>query len=90
MGIVPENQYLLGLEGAGIIKRLGKNTSPYKIGQRVLVYEKGTFGNRIIATTERVYALPDSISFEVRHIRTFCGTLSYMVYRKLQPSLLLI
>lgn len=62
MGIVPENQHLLGLEGAGTIRRPGSTS--YKVGQRVLVFEKGTFANRIIATTERVYPIPDSMSFE--------------------------
>ena len=65
MGIVPENQYLLGLEGAGIIKRVGKLACQYHVGQRVLVFEKGTFGNRIEATTERVHPIPDSMTFEV-------------------------
>ena len=65
MGIVPENQYLLGLEGAGIVRRVGKvAASQYHVGQRVLVFEKGTFGNRIIATTERTHAIPNSMSFE--------------------------
>ena len=62
MGIVPENEYLLGLEGAGTIRRAGSTS--YKVGQRVLVFEKGTFANRIIATTERVYPIPDWMSFE--------------------------
>lgn len=65
MGIVPENQHLLGLEGAGLIRRVGKHVESLKIGQRALVFEKGTFANRIIATVERVYPLPDSLSFEV-------------------------
>lgn len=64
MGIVPENQHLLGLEGAGVIRRVGKSVKSLKIGQRVMVFEKGTFANRIIATTERVYPLPDRVSFE--------------------------
>lgn len=64
MGIVPENQNLLGLEGAGVIKRVGASVDSLKVGQRVLVFEKGTFANRIIATTERVYPLPNNISFE--------------------------
>ncbi|KAF2119266.1 hypothetical protein BDV96DRAFT_596010 [Lophiotrema nucula] len=62
MGIVPENEHLLGLEGAGVIRRPG--TSNYKVGQRVLIFEKGTFANRLIATTERVYPIPDSMTFE--------------------------
>ena len=65
MGIVPENHHLLGLEGAGVVRRLGKGVKSFKIGQRVGVFEKGTFANRIIASTERTYALPDNLSFEV-------------------------
>ena len=66
MGIIPENQHLLGLEGAGVIRRVGRSASQFTVGQRVLVFEKGTFGNRIIATTERTYGIPDDMTFEVR------------------------
>ena len=62
MGIVPENEFLLGLEGAGTIRRAGSTN--YRVGQRVLVFEKGTYANRIIATTERVYPIPDSMTYE--------------------------
>lgn len=62
MGIVPENEFLLGLEGAGTIRRAGSTS--YRVGQRVLVFEKGTYANRIIATTERVYPIPDSMTYE--------------------------
>ena len=66
MGIVPENQSLLGLEGAGVIRRVGKNASAYIVGQRVIVNGRGCFANRIICPTDYVYHLPDSMSFEVR------------------------
>jgi D-arabinose 1-dehydrogenase-like Zn-dependent alcohol dehydrogenase len=62
MGIVPENEFLLGLEGAGTICRAGSTS--YRVGQRVLVFEKGTYANRIIATTERIYPIPDSMTYE--------------------------
>jgi NADPH:quinone reductase-like Zn-dependent oxidoreductase len=65
MGIVPENEHLPGLEGAGVIRRVGSLVSSLKVGQRVLVYEKGTFANRVQVTPERVYSLPTSMSFEV-------------------------
>ncbi|KAI1817358.1 putative polyketide synthase [Poronia punctata] len=65
MGIVPENQHLLGLEGAGRIRRVGANlNTPFNISDRVLVFEKGTFANRIVATTERTVRIPDWLSFE--------------------------
>ena len=65
MGIVPENQFLLGLEGAGTVRRVGRNLNrPFHVGQRVLVFEKGCFANRIQLTTQRTYPLPDAMSFE--------------------------
>ena len=64
-GIIPEIQYLLGLEGIGIIKGAGLPALHFSVGQRALVFEKGTFGNRIIATKERTYTIPDDIIFEV-------------------------
>ena len=64
MGIVPENHYLLGLEGAGLVRRVGKSTKNYKAGQRILIFKKGTFANRAIATTQRVHHIPDTMSFE--------------------------
>ena len=70
MGIVPENQHLLGLEGAGIIRRAGPLASHFRVGQRVLVFKKGTFSNRVIATKERTYAIPDDMTFEVSSSRT--------------------
>jgi NADPH:quinone reductase-like Zn-dependent oxidoreductase len=67
MGIVPENEHILGLEGAGIVRRLGKNVHNVRkleIGQRVLVFKKGSFCNRVHAEAERVYPIPESMTFE--------------------------
>ncbi|KAF2970301.1 hypothetical protein GQX73_g3288 [Xylaria multiplex] len=65
MGIVPEDHHLLGLEGAGTIRRIGKNlNAPFHIGERVLVFQKGTFANRVVTTTERTIHIPDWLSFE--------------------------
>ncbi|RDA88311.1 hypothetical protein CP532_6585, partial [Ophiocordyceps camponoti-leonardi (nom. inval.)] len=65
MGIVPENELLLGGEGAGTIRRVGANLNArFDVGQRVLVFQKGAFANRIIATTERTTAIPDWLSYE--------------------------
>lgn len=64
MGIVPENEHLLGLEGAGVVRRVAPDVTRFKVGQRAVVFEKGTFANRIIATTERTFALPENMTFE--------------------------
>lgn len=63
MGIVPENEHLLGVEGAGIVRRAAKGV-PFVPGDRVVVFEKGCFANRIQVTKERAHLLPASMSFE--------------------------
>jgi len=64
MGIVPENEYLLGLEGAGVIRRVGNSVNTLQIGQRVLLHNKGTFANRLQVFPEKCHVIPDSMSFE--------------------------
>jgi len=63
MGIVPENEHLLGLEGAGIVRRVASDVTTYKPGDRVVVFEKGTFANRIQVTIERTHKIPDHLSY---------------------------
>ncbi|KAK2793589.1 putative secondary metabolism biosynthetic enzyme [Onygenales sp. PD_12] len=64
MGIVPDNEYALGLEGAGTVRRMGKNVQSLHVGQRVLVFKKASFCNRVHVEVECVHPIPDSISFE--------------------------
>lgn len=63
MGIVPENEHLLGLEGAGVVRRVASDVTAYRPGDRVVVFEKGTFANRIQVTTERTHKIPDHLSY---------------------------
>lgn len=64
MGIVPEDGHLLGVEGAGVILRKGENVRDRHVGQRVVVFEKGTFANRIVAGARRTFPIPATMSFE--------------------------
>ncbi|CBF79115.1 hypothetical protein AN7084.2 [Aspergillus nidulans FGSC A4] len=66
LGIVPENQYLLGLEGAGVIRRIRHHAgdSPFYIGQRVAICRRGSFANRVQCPIEGIHAIPDWMSFE--------------------------
>ncbi|ROW15068.1 hypothetical protein VPNG_03455 [Cytospora leucostoma] len=63
LGVVPEDEHLLGLEGAGIITRVGSNVT-YRVGDRVVVHSRGSFANRIRVPKENVFLLPKSVSFE--------------------------
>lgn len=64
MGIVPEDGHLLGVEGAGVILRKWENVRDRHVGQRVVVFEKGTFANRIVASARRTFPIPEAMSFE--------------------------
>ena len=64
MGIVPGKEHLLGLEGAGIVRRIGKGATDYKVGDRVVVAAHGTFANRIQVPTEKIHLIPNSLSLE--------------------------
>ena len=82
MSIVPENEHLLGLEGAGTITRLGKDVNSLRVDHRGVVFEKGTFANRIQATTERVFPLPDSMSYKEAAIlpAVYLASIYYLFY----------
>lgn len=65
MGIIPGDEQLLGLDGAGTVRQLGKGAGNYYVGQRVLANRKGCFANRVQCNTDgEAFPLPDSIPFE--------------------------
>lgn len=64
MGIVPENEFALGLEASGIVKRLGPGVERFKVGDRVCFLNNGSYANRVQVSAERTHAIPDSMSFE--------------------------
>ncbi|PQE19486.1 Lovastatin diketide synthase protein [Rutstroemia sp. NJR-2017a WRK4] len=64
MGIVPENEYTIGCECSGYIKRIAPGISKFKIGDRVACMRSGTYVNRVQCPYERVHVIPDSMSYE--------------------------
>lgn len=64
MGIVPENEYMIGCECSGVVKRLGPNVTKFQVGDRVAVMRSGTYVNRLQAPVERTQAIPSWMSFE--------------------------
>ncbi len=63
MGIVPENEHLLGLEGSGVVSRVGKGSSKFRVGDRVAILKNGTFANKIQCPVERAHHIPSNMSF---------------------------
>ncbi|KAM3489254.1 hypothetical protein MY3957_007465 [Beauveria namnaoensis] len=64
MGIVPENEYTLGYEAAGVVKRLGPGVTKFKVGDRVCFLNNGSYANRLQVPYQRAHVFPDNISFE--------------------------
>lgn len=64
MGIVPENEYMIGCECSGIVKRLGAGVNKFQIGDRVAVMRSGTYANRLQTPVERAHTIPSWMSFE--------------------------
>ncbi|OLN87132.1 Lovastatin diketide synthase LovF 17 [Colletotrichum chlorophyti] len=65
MGIVPGDETALGHEAAGIVTRIAPNSSGgFAVGDRVVVFGKGCFANRVQTTPSRVHRIPDSLTLE--------------------------
>jgi hypothetical protein len=64
MGIVPGDEYALGGEASGVIRRIGSDVTGFNVGDRVVVVGKGNFANRVQTTAERIHKIPDWMSFE--------------------------
>ncbi|KAK4214121.1 polyketide synthase [Rhypophila decipiens] len=69
MGIIPEDEHMIGCESSGIITRLGNNLPAskqhLKIGDRVVVQGWGNYVNRIQFIAECVHGpIPDWMSYD--------------------------
>ena len=55
---------ILGLEGAGVIHRIGSGVKDLNVGERVVTFERNTFATFVITTEPYCVKIPDSLSFE--------------------------
>ncbi|KAK2043966.1 hypothetical protein LZ31DRAFT_576120 [Colletotrichum somersetense] len=65
MGIVPGDETTLGHKAAGIVTKVGTSSFCHlAVGDRVVVFGKGCFANRVRTTPSRVHRIPDSLTLE--------------------------
>ncbi|KAI0603270.1 PKSKA1 [Biscogniauxia sp. FL1348] len=68
MGIVPGDETALGYEAAGVITKVSPGVaasgSDLEVGQRVVVFGKGSFANRVQTTPGHVHRIPDTMTLE--------------------------
>jgi acyl transferase domain-containing protein len=65
MGLVVEDEYRLGSDGAGVVRQVGNKVKDFVVGDRVMFFCKGAFANRIQTEPERCLKISDTMSFEV-------------------------
>jgi NADPH:quinone reductase-like Zn-dependent oxidoreductase len=61
----PELPQIAGLEGAGIIERVGKNLDNSLIGQHIAFRTKGTWADKINISSNSFRVVPKEIPFEI-------------------------
>lgn len=64
MGIVPENEQMIGCECAGYVRRLGAGVTGYQLGDRVVAQINGTYVNHLQVAADRVHVIPGTMTFE--------------------------
>lgn len=65
MGIVPENEYTIGCECAGYIKRIAPALQTHlQVGDRVAAMASGTYANRVQCPHRRVHRIRESLSYD--------------------------
>jgi len=82
--------FVLGVEGAGVIERLGDGASDLQVGQRVAwASVAGSYASAVIAPTQLLVAIPDEVPTDVAAAAMLQGmTADYLVYgvRETEPG----
>ncbi|KAI5918543.1 hypothetical protein F4810DRAFT_691444 [Camillea tinctor] len=63
MGIIPDDEYNLGVECAGVVRRVGPGVNKFKAGDRVCMLHLGTYANRVRVAADRCYIIPPTMTF---------------------------
>ncbi|TVY39994.1 Fumagillin dodecapentaenoate synthase [Lachnellula occidentalis] len=64
LGTAPGDETALGQEAAGVVTKVAQGVSGLSVGDRVVVFDKGCFANRIHTRPGRLHRIPDSMTFE--------------------------
>ncbi|KPM35703.1 Lovastatin diketide synthase LovF [Neonectria ditissima] len=59
---IPEEGF--GLEATGVVARLGPDVTDLQVGDRVILFSRGSFSSSIITSAKLCEVIPDNLSFE--------------------------
>ncbi|KAG9192485.1 hypothetical protein G6011_11219 [Alternaria panax] len=64
LGVVPYPEAGLGLEGSGIVSRIGPGVKNIQLGDRVMFLADGSFATRVVTPEQLCEKIPTDLSFE--------------------------
>ena len=64
MGVVEATKNGIGLEGSGVVRRIGPNVQDLNVGDRVIIFEHGCFSTRLVLSSKLCAKIPRELSFE--------------------------
>ncbi|KAK2601916.1 hypothetical protein QQS21_004507 [Conoideocrella luteorostrata] len=64
MGILPDGKDSLGLEGSGVVTRVGAAVETVNVGDHVCMLGRGLFATRKVVSAKHVIPVPDYLSLE--------------------------
>ena len=64
MGIVDGPKDKLGLEGSGVVCRVGPEVKDLSVGDRVFISDLGCFSTRMMTSAKLCARIPDGLTFE--------------------------
>lgn len=64
MGVVDAASDENGLEGAGVVHRVGSEVKDFKVGDRVIIFDHGCFSTRMAISAKLCAKIPGDLSFE--------------------------
>ncbi|KAK7972314.1 Fumagillin dodecapentaenoate synthase [Apiospora saccharicola] len=64
MGIVPDDEYNIGFECAGVVKKTGPGVAKFQVGDRVCILKAGSYANRVRVSVDRCHLIPSTMTFE--------------------------
>jgi len=81
------NPYPCGHEGSGVVVAVGENlNTPFKVGDKVHVAELGTYGEYVLAETERISPIQGDLSLEDAASHYINPATVYMFYQKVEEG----
>jgi len=63
-GIVEVPDEGFGLEASGIVSRVGPEVQDMRVGDRVMLFSRGSFATSIITSEKLCVGIPDELSFD--------------------------